>query len=177
VSSLNPVPATFRIHFLRLAIGASLILVIGCGDGRPRNPAVEVIENPPTELSQKFAGASIRLANQSLDDRTRVKKGESIRVSVDLKQTLPLSGVAMIHIRVNPKGQSESSWRSFSFADEYVGPINSDGTGQIDAVVRAPLGLYDVRCYVLIHPVTEDIPEFHLIRRGVLEVSAPSEAR
>jgi hypothetical protein len=171
------VPAAYRIHFLRLAIGASLISVIGCGDGRPRNPAVEVIENPPSQLSQKFAGASISFANQSLDDRTRVKTGESIQVSLDLKQTLPLSGMAMFHVRVNPKGQSESSWKSFSFADEYVGPINSDGTGQVDAEVRAPPGLYDVRCYVLLHAVTEDVPEFHLIRKGVLEVSAPSEDR
>lgn len=149
--------------------------ISGCGDGRPRNPASEVFDNPPDKLAEPFPGLHIELNGVEVGEREVViPKGDSVTVSADLnldttKEATQLP-MTMLHVRFKPHGASSSEWKTYPFSDEFVGAIGPDGTMELTANVTAPSGTYDVRCYILSHRVTEPAPDFWLVRKSVVVI-------
>ena len=149
----------------------------GCGDGRPSNPALEVFENPPDEMStESFREVSMKLKNADLlTGPVVLQVGEKFQVEAKIvrRDASPssFSGMTMFHVRLKPEGTSAKAWRNFPYSDEYVGSIGQDGIGSFQGTVAATAGVYDVRCYVLSHKPTEEKPTFEFVGRGRVRIT------
>jgi len=154
-----------------------VLFAAGC-EQEPVNPAVEVLNNPPTDVDlSRTRAVKIEVNGQDLSEGVTVRQGEPVQVTgtIDLDDSTFESPHVFgnVHIRMLPVGTEEDAWGSWNYAMEWVTAATKElsYSGKVDA----PPGEYEARAYMVIGGLLEEVPTFDLLVKSTVTVEGSQE--
>jgi len=142
------------------------------------NPVSAIVfENRATAVNRsQVTEVHLTVDGQDVFDRVvQVQSGSEFEIAGRLQFATPtrtghLSPRRMLIIGHRPAGSSESAWKRGDPSQEWVGPAMENFSFKGSA--KIPPGDYDLRVYLLVHAVDDDLPKFDLVGSGKLRVVA-----
>lgn len=150
-----------------------LLLPLGCSGERqlPRDPAWEVLNKPPAEITNEYVSQWSATANGvDILEGVTVQQGSKVELTVDaeLSDTLSPHIVGIIEVRMLPQGTSDSDWETWEFPMRWF--IGIDDSNPPRGDVKVDPGVYDARIYFLGMNPYEEIPLLELLAKTTVTV-------
>ena len=157
---------------------AIVVCCTGCEKKLPPNPALEVLNNPPTEFVEGvFSTVEVYMDEREFGENfelesTEVAVGDEINIRVKLIKIQRDAANSFIEFRLLPSATVDADWNNFAYAEDsfFGSPVQHNGEGKSKWTVKAKTGAYDVRCYAVSHDFTREVPEFYLLRKGQIRI-------